>query len=80
MSASRGTIRKPADVIVFVIALVGITFGIGEWIGRTAKVAYECEPGYVKSAHHPDGSLSCWYRVTDWRGVTVQKPARRVRG
>lgn len=69
-----------ADFLIAIIAVAGITFGIGEWIGRTSRPVFECEPGYVKSARHADGSLSCWYRVSDWRGVTVQKPARRVRG
>lgn len=65
------------DFLILTIALAGIAFGIGEWIGRTSRLDLACEPGYVQSARHQDGRLDCWYRVTDWRGVKVKKSARR---
>lgn len=65
-----------AYFLVAIVALAGIAFGAGEWIGRTSKVAMECEPGYIKSARYPDGRLDCWYRVTDWRGVIVRRTGR----
>lgn len=78
MSAQTTPRGDFADFLILTVALCGICIGIGEWLGRHERLQFYCEPGYVKAARYPDGRLDCWYRVTDWRGVTVKKPAKRI--
>lgn len=67
-----------ADFLILTVALAGIAFGIGEYVGRTQRLAFYCEPGYVKARRDQDGTLTCFYERADWRRPLVPKYARRV--
>lgn len=70
--------NRYGDFYILTIAVAGILFGIGEWVGRTQRLQFYCEPGYVKAARYQDGSLVCFYERSDWRRPVEKRIARRV--
>ena len=73
------SISEQADLIIYIVALVVIAFGVGEWIGRSTERAekLECEPGVVKSVRRLDGELVCWHERTDWRERLERRASKR---
>lgn len=74
---NRGTIHRPADVMVLFVCLFATAFVLGMDVQRqTIPEPAQCEPGFVTSTRKPDGTLDCFYERLDWRRP-IEK--RRVR-